>query len=338
MRSWIVALFAMLLSGGACADEALRAHPVHRIASWQDMLARPLVERVDIAPPLVVDYVNRENVANGYPQRPRAAQPSPTFVAEVKAALAELPTPIQLLFVDRLAGVLLVDDLGGTGFTDVIDDGHGQDIAGYVVLDAGVLAGRTANEWATWKESSPFAPDPVWTLEARIERGAQDNRRQAIQYILLHELGHVLSIGRTFHPSWTITPKEAAPTVEGYPFFKLSWKVDAKEDRYVSLFDGAFALRADVAYYFGARLRGDQMVEAYKQLARTNFPSLYAASRPGDDFAESFASYVHVVLMKRPWEIVVRRGGEQALTYDACWEEERCAAKRKIIEDAIKGP
>jgi hypothetical protein len=337
MRSTLVALLALLSCAGARADEALRAHPVHRLAAWDELLARPLVERVAAAPPAVVEYVNLENIANGYPERPRATQADAAFIAEVKAALAELPVEVNRLFVDRLAGVVLVDELGGTGFTDVIEDGSGQDMAGYIVLDAGVLADRTANQWATWKESTPFAPEAAWQLEARIERSAQDTRRQAIQYILLHELGHVLSIGRTVHPPWTIAPKQAAPA-DAYPFFKLSWQVDAKKNEYVSRFDDAFALRADVAYYFGAKLKADQMVPAYAQLARTNFPSLYAATRPGDDFAESFASYVHVVLMKRPWEIVIRRGGEEAMRFASCWEEERCAAKRKVLEQILGTP
>jgi hypothetical protein len=338
MRSWIVALALALVWPVASANETLRAHRVHRIDNWQEMLARPLVERVAVAPPMVVEYVNLENEAHGFPQRARAAQASPAFIAEVKAAVAELPTEVQLLFVDRLGGILLVEELGGTGFTDVIDVDGGHDVAGYIVLDAGVLAGRTANEWATWKESSPFTSDPAWQLEANIERGGQDNRRQAIQYILLHELGHVLSIGRTLHPPWTIRPKDAAPTTRAYSFFELSWEVDTRQNKYVSLFDRAFTLRPQVAYYFGAKLKAAQMADVYAQLARTNFPSLYAAAQPGDDFAEAFASYVHVVLMKRPWEIVIRKGGEEVTRFGACWEEERCVAKRRIIEDLIKGP
>jgi hypothetical protein len=209
-------------------------------------------------------------------------------------------------------------------------------VAGFIVLDAGVLAGRTANEWATWKESSPFASEPGWQLQARIEPDAQDSRRNAIQYILLHELGHVLAIGGNAHPPWSIAPKDAGP-VEAYPFFNLSWQVDRAGNRYASLFDGAFPLRKEVAYYFGPKLRASQMEAAYTQLAATNFPTLYAATRPGDDFAESFASYVHVVLMKRPWEITIRHDGELVMRFAACWDEPRCADKRRILQALING-
>jgi len=59
---------------------------------------------------------------------------------------------------------------------------------------------------------------------------------------------------------------------------------------------------------------------------------LYSATRPGDDFAEAFASYVHTVLMRKPWEIRIYANGKQAKVYGPCWSEARCAGKKKILE------
>lgn len=280
----------------------------------------------------LAQYLNWDNVAQGYPERPRPAQATPDFIEEIKSALAGLPAQVQRLFTSRLAGIALVENLGGTGYTDVVIDAKGRPVAGYIVLDAAVLERLTANQWATWKERTPFQPDVDWELEARIEDAAQDSRRNAIQYILLHELGHVLSIGGNAHPPWTVQPKDGGPD-DAYPFFLLSWRTTG--NRHVSIFDDTFTLRGGVSYYFGAKLAGARMADAYAQLARTNFPSLYAATRPGDDFGESFASYVHVVMMKKPWEIVMRNAGREALVFKACWEEARCAAKRKLLEDTI---
>jgi hypothetical protein len=74
------------------------------------------------------------------------------------------------------------------------------------------------------------------------------------------------------------------------------------------------------------------MMPAYARLKNTNFPSLYAATTPGDDFAESFASYVHVVLMHRPWQITITRNDAVAYVFNACWGETRCAEKQRILE------
>jgi hypothetical protein len=47
-------------------------------------------------------------------------------------------------------------------------------------------------------------------------------------------------------------------------------------------------------------------------------------------------NYVHTVLMKRPWEITIRHEGKVALTYKPCWQEARCAPKRRILEDLLR--
>jgi hypothetical protein len=317
----------------ACMMRALHSHAARKLATWHPALARPLVERVEPAPPAIVEYLRWDNAMNGYSEVPTAAQVPATFIAEVKAALADLPLEVNLLFADKLAGVFLVEDLGGTGYTELIANEAGHAVAGFIVLDAGVLQGRRANEWATWKERSPFKPDADWELDARIETDTQDSRRNAIQYILLHELGHVLSIGNDLHPPWDRAPTEAGAP-DDFRFSRLAWRLDG--NRHVSTFEADFPLRADVVYYFGAKLPASAMQDVYAQLRKTNFPSLYAATRPGDDFAESFASYVHTVLMQRPWEIVVRRGGHDVAVFKACWDEPRCAGKRKVLESLLK--
>ena len=78
------------------------------------------------------------------------------------------------------------------------------------------------------------------------------------------------------------------------------------------------------------------MRPTYARLKLTNFPSLYAATAPGDDFAESFSSYVHVVLMRRPWQIGISRDGKPVEIFRSCWGEPRCAAKRKLLEQIIR--
>ena len=52
------------------------------------------------------------------------------------------------------------------------------------------------------------------------------------------------------------------------------------------------------------------MVATDVNLEQTNFPSPYAVAHPGDDFADAFASDVHVVPQQRPWQITISRDGE----------------------------
>jgi hypothetical protein len=317
-----------------CARQAALQSPVRKKSFWSAAMSQPLEQRIGVAPAELLTYLALDNMADGITNRPRAPRLAADLRADILAALAELPPDIKRAVDRKLAGILLVSDLGGTGYTDYAKGGwFGRD-AGFVVLDVDVLAGQTANAWATWKENTPFMPDPAFRLEAIIEEPAADNRKNAIQYILLHELGHILSIGETVHPNWDREPN-ADLNLDRYAFADLSWRIVPEKNRYASRFDKVFVQRTDVVYYFGAKLAASTMRPVYEQLENTNFPTLYAATRPGDDFAESFASYVHTVIMRRPWQIRIHEQGTLVRTFGTCWLEQRCAPKRRLLEDFL---
>jgi hypothetical protein len=317
-----------------CILKLLRASPAKQLSTWQSAFAKPLEERVGLAPPEVIELLTLDNLFHGYPERPHPSHVADDLRADVVAALAAMPEPVKKRLANRLAGIVFVDEFGGTGFTDSIADEGGRKTRAFVVLDPTVLEKRTANTWATWKENTPFKPDGRHELKATIEKAGDDVRRQAIQYILLHELGHALAVGEKFDPDWNLRASEVPD--ERYPFFDLSWTLDRARDRYVNRFADPFPEFKSVVYYFGAKLPASGMAETYSHLERTNFPTLYAVTHPGDDFAESFANYVHVVMMGKPFEIVISEDGRVTKRYGACWNEERCAAKRSILESFLR--
>jgi len=314
-----------------CIAKALKQHRATRLETWKAALAKPSAERISAAPAALVEYLTLDNILNGYPDRPRPAQLNAALRADVDGAIADLPRQVWSLFRKKLAGVYFVEGLGGTGYTDYVFDASGTAVAAFIVLDAAVLATQTANGWATWKENTPFKPDGTYSLSARIEADANNNRKNAIQYILLHELGHVLTVGTDLHPAWNTSPREVSQGRQ-YPFFDLSWRIDREKNLYISLFDAHFPQRTRTVYYFGPKLAAAEMPATYNNLLSTNFPSLYAATSPGDDFAESFASYVHVVLMRRPWQVTISRDAGNQQVIDHCWDGARCAPKRKLLE------
>jgi hypothetical protein len=317
-----------------CAFKAGHAHIVKKRAFWSRALQLPVTQRIGPAAPELVDFLRLDTIAQAIPGKPRAPSLTADFIGEVGAALEELPQPVKALLTTKLAGIYFVEDIGGTGFTDMVLDTSGNPVAGFIVLDPTVLHKRTANEWATWKENTPFLPGSEFRLAAEIETGAQNNRRNAIQYILLHELAHVISIGGNIHPSWSVAPKDVL-ALSSYPYFQMSWTRAKDGSNYESLYEASFPQRKDVVYYFGARLPAAQMVATYENLQRTNFVTLYGATRPGDDFAEAFASYVHTVLMKRPFAIRIYNKEAQVTVFEACWQQPRCAEKKKFLEKLI---
>jgi len=306
-------------------------HPVKNVKTLHAYQALPFERRVVVAPKKIRDYINLDNRLNGVPNQPKRARVEPQFMEDLEGALADLPEPVKNLVDSRLMGIFLVQDLGGTGLMDNVYNDNGESVGAFVVLDVDVL-NRMANEWATWKENTPFQPDPEFDLQARIETAPNDDRKQALQYIILHELGHVASIGRHIHPPWDDWDCVKDPP-ELYPFFQLSWELKNEQDcEVVSKFDASgFSYREQVVYYFGAQLELSKSPAVYGQLEQTNFPSLYAATSSADDFAESFVTYVHSVLMGRPFEILIDRNGERQATFTGCWGEPRCAEKQTMM-------
>jgi hypothetical protein len=314
----------------ACALKAVRESPLLQSAHWAGVMRKPLAERISAAPREVVEYLELDVIVNAIPSKPRAASPDAAFMADVRRAFEEIPAPIRKQLESKLAGIFFAEDIGGTGFTEATADNK----LGFIVLDHTVLAKQKANAWATWKDNTPFRPDPAWRLETRIAAGVDDNRMRAIQYILLHEIGHVLSIGGKAHPPWSADPKGI--DASKYDFFGLSWLV--KDGRYATRFDAEFPKRRDVRFYFGAKLDAAEMLPVYESLEKTSFPTLYAATHPADDFAESFASYVHVAMLGRDHEVRLYRQGKLVKTVGPCWGQSRCAYKRTALESALGLP
>lgn len=317
-----------------CIKAAHRDHAVNRIAFWQAQLDKPFAQRIGPAPPELADYLRLDNILNGFPERPTPADIPADFRRDLDAAIAELPQSVKQALDGLLVGVYLVHHLGSTGFTETVNDANGEPVAAYVVLDLDALALRNANQWATWKENTPFRADNETTLQATIETADNDNRKNAIQYILLHEFGHVFSVAHPFHPSWWVEDL-ATVDLSAYPFAALSWHIDKQQNKFVSDFEQRFPLRKQVVYYLTPKLDAQQMVDVYDQLEQTSFATLYAATNPYDDFAESFVNYVHVVLMGKPFEIRILRDGATVKLYASCWAEKRCEEKRRMLEEAI---
>jgi len=128
----------------ACAAAAARGHAVTRLDYWRSALARPPEQRIDAAPPELIEDLTLANIHDGFAEKPRAARLSRSFVRDLQAAMAELPPAVNRLVSRKLAGIYFVENLGGTGYTEAIYDDRSNPVAGFVVLDVSVL-GRRAN-------------------------------------------------------------------------------------------------------------------------------------------------------------------------------------------------
>ena len=314
-----------------CIDKAWRDSPVKSRGYWNRMMARPLAERVGPPTDEVLVYLHLDNIGNRFANRPRSTNVTPELRADFDRAFASLPARVRELLAPKLAGILFVEDLGGTALTTTSYGGRFRADVAFIVLDMQVLAKHTANSWATWKENTPFRADVNVKLDAIIENVDQDTRENAIRYILLHEIAHVLAIGESFHPPWgdpMLTEKQVQTK---YPFTWVSWRPQRETGNWIGAGDNFFVLRPKVVYYQTPQLDLADATRVYRMLTITAYPTLYAATNPFDDFAEAFVSYVHTEIDKRPWEIRLSRDGKLEHSFKICWAERRCAAKREML-------
>jgi len=324
----VVALCLTACAAGqsACLKSRMDRHEVRSLDFWQDYRRGNLEDRLHAAPQPLLDYLHLDNRLNGYDTRPQAAVADDSFRQDVRQAIVELPGPVQAAVKEKLIGIFFVRNLGTTGYTEAVADPQGRPVAGFVVLDVESLR-RTANAWATFRENTVFQNDGEGRLQGTLEEAPNDNAKNAIQFILLHEFGHLVSIGERFHPDWLDKTKTEGTCL----FYPLSWR-KAKDGSNVSLFEDVFPERRDVRFYGKPRLKSSQMEGVYRSLAMTNFVSLYGATSPFEDFAESFALYVHSAWMKKPYRVEITQSGNRVFLYESCWDQPRCAAKRAVLE------
>ncbi len=303
-------------------------HQVRQLSFWKKYKFNELAleDRLFEIPYGLLDHLTKDNIGQGWPNRPVKVTLSPENQLILKEALRELPESIKDKATPLLAGIFFVKDLGGTAYSEYIIDEYGNPVAGFMVFDELILS-KKANKWATWKEKSPFKLEGSdWDLRMTIEDSANDNIKSAFQFIALHELGHIVSINSRMHPPWGY-PVSSDKHPSKFEFSKLSWTLDG--DKTVSLFENVFPLRSQVYFYKGESEA--DLIDVYSQLEKTNFPTLYSSTNLTDDFADSFAAFVHVVLLKRPYQVVVLKDGRPIKIFGSCWKQSRCLGKEIIL-------
>ena len=300
---------------------------------WEDLLRRPLAQRRGAAPRELVAFIGRHNEATGKPVTARAARfapgPDASLHADLDAAIAGLPAAVLRHLDPCLLGVFVMDGTGASAVSCVVADPQGELIGAAVAVDAAVFADVTANAWFERRENMPFEAAAGLRLEARIAEPAHDNRIAALQFVLLHEFGHVLAACKALAPMWW----RAAGGSPSYPLLDLCWQA-APNGRFAPRAGHDFPQRGRLVYYGVPRLSLFDAEAAYAALGRTGFATLYAATSVHEDIADSFAGYVHVHLMGRPLEHRLLRA-DTAVLLGAPYRQSPAGAARAALFEAM---
>lgn len=300
---------------------------------WAMMAQHDVIDRHGAAPAELVDYVGMVNKALSVDAVPVAADAPADFLHDMQTAMRQIPAAILQKLDGALLGVFFSTGLGSSAITDVIVNHDGQILGSVVMLDLDAFMDRTANDWATWKENTPFSSSSRLRLEVEIAEGEDNTRANAMQFLLLHEFGHVLTAGKQFLPIWWLPP-DAMKETGDYDFLRLGWQING-DKRIVPKAEEDFAERTGIFYYDTKGLDDAAMLSAYRALQGTTFPSLYASTNAFDDFAETFATYVHSVMLGKPARVRIVSDDAVHLERDNFWASPRSADKRAFMQELL---
>ena len=321
-------------SSEKCLFKKIVSIKTKRIEYWIPNSASNIIDKIQVAPPTIVTHLNIAKSIEGLKPNVLPYSPTPEQMESIKKSASSIPKIVSDLAHSSIQGIFLVENLGSTGYTEYILDEYDNPTSSFIAIDVGMFKNSTANIWASWKLNSVFKSEENKSINLKIEEPQDDNFGNAFQFILLHEIGHAISLNKYVHPNWDLPPRDTSPHYR-FKFFHQSWHVDKIKNRYLhknnSIGDlGIFPL----SFYNTATIELSSATKIYETLFNSNFPTLYATVSPSEDWADSFAAYVHQILLKKPYSIYIK-SANQRIPYFNCFQSRTCQKKVRIIESLI---
>ncbi|ASV07281.1 hypothetical protein B2G47_17240 [Leptospira interrogans serovar Canicola] len=268
------------------------------------------------------NFVQEMNRIDGITDLPEAENELNPWKERLSTVRKSLPNSVNTILDRSLFKVILCKNLGSSGLSSFVYDNTGPK-GGVVFLDTKLL-NQTANEWITQKENSPFISGNI-QVKVRIESDTKDKIETAIEYILLHEVGHILSVLKKIVPDF----REEYRNFSEFEFSKGIWKT---ED--VSYLDSFFPLRKEIKFYTSKPIELSKNWDSiYPTLEKTPFPTLYSATNADDFFADSFVSYVHTKLQKKTWNLEIFQNKKRVFKMKNGIQEPRCKVQKEYLDN-----
>lgn len=252
----------------------------------------------------------------------------------VEQAVKELPKAVSDKMNKQLIGIYFVQGLPEMGLTEYVLGPDLQPLGALVVLDKSLL-GLSASKYATKRARSAFENDGDFGIQVAAGFKGQDGAKEGLQLALLEQFGKVLSVSTQAHPPWD-RPAEKPFHPLDYPFSKISWTLDAEGD-YMLRKGPRIDYRNAIRFFkHSKRVSQSKIVNTYKVLAKHGFSNIAAIQSPSEDFAQSFATFVHMRLLARPYLVKVSDQSREVLRFTPCWTKPVCAKREKYIQELLR--
>jgi hypothetical protein len=318
-----VLLFVALAVGYSMSGEYRRA------SLWgSDWVGTPVGTRVQILPKDIADTLRGGAFGGGIAKNIAPAENAEYMLEDLRAAMDSIPESVKKLVEDRLIGVYLVQGMNlnngahaaGMAFETI---NFFRQYYGTVILIDRDSTDERADEALAGLSFVPLEKYGYFSLEAQLAESGSNDRITTLRTVLLHELGHVIDTDRDIVPD----SFSYGNRTTGCGFVCLSWK-QRELHRYGGHLTSAMS-HLNRGQYRPYVMGLPKTLEALKA---SNFPSLYATVLPEEDFADSFAMYVHTVMLGLPWELTFRVDGEIKTEIGSCFHEGRCPKKRDYFD------
>ena len=297
-------------------------HIIKKAQTWKGWKDKSVFERITVVPTNVIEYLEIENKIYEYNAEPTKVAVDTDLKHDLIDAIKELPEQITKQLENNIIGIFIISGLGSTGYTEHVYSGNKYEGA-FIVFDQDVLLKITANEWATWRTNSAFKKSDDYVLSLKIEENSTNTRKQAIKFILLHEIAHVLAIEVKSHP------RSAQGDPKLFDFSSISWTSYAN-----SIYDKNFKQRKDFKLYSfdKATLELEDAKRMISDLKNTDFCSLYASNNFFEDFAEAYTIYVHTILMNKPYSLTLHHNGKEIESFENPFMMKNLQKKRDYFD------
>ncbi len=293
----VVVILTLCLCGCASEPQAvlkMPKNPVFRLSSYAFDSAKPLEERIEPVPDVVLEYLERMD-GRSY------ANYTPT-TKEIDMISAYLGTLLPLhrrVLRERLVGIYFLDPFLGGGLSEYVLD-ENDEIFAFMAFNAETLH-LDLSAWITYRDNTAFRPGDGQTIRA--ECGTEYT---GFMHILLHEATHVVDFVEGITPYL----RNSIPSSVGSrgrldaktPFTSGIWRdytqVHQPHD---------FPLRPKITFYGlhgGPHLSIREAETVYGQLASSPFVSLYASISGAEDLAELVAWYHLSEVLNQPHRII----------------------------------
>lgn len=324
-----VLLFVALAVGYSMAGEYRRA------SLWgNDWVGTPLNDRVQLLPQDIADSLRGGAFGADFAKKIAPAGDAEYMLKDLRAAMDSIPERVKKLVERRLIGVYLVqgmklNDGSHTAGLAIETINFFRQYSGTVILIDRDSTDQRADEALAGLSFVPLSKYGYFSLEPTLAESGSNDRVMTLRTVLLHELGHLIDTDRDIVPR-SFGYGEITP---GCGFACLSWR-QPRLHRYRGQLSNAMA-NLDRGQY---REYVMGLPKTFEALKASNFPSLYATTMPEEDFADSFAMYVHTVMLDQPWELTFRVDGAIETEIGSCFTDGRCPRKRAyfdaLLEDA----